>query len=42
MRDKFVELGCEFMGPEVCEELADEEGYEIAELENQHFDEDTE
>ena len=42
MKDKFDELGCEFLNESECEEQLDDEGLSLGEAEEAHFGEDDE
>jgi len=37
MKDKFQELGCEFLNEAECEEDLEEEGLNYNEVESEHF-----
>lgn len=39
MKDKYEELGCEFMNESACEEQLDEEGTDMGNAEREHFEE---
>ncbi len=40
MKDKFVENGFDFINEAVREEIADEERFNLADIEREHFEED--
>ena len=37
MTDEYEEQGCEFLGPEQCDEALDEKGIDIGEAERKHY-----
>ena len=39
MKDKFEELGCDFLNEAECEEQLDDEGLTLEEVEEEHFKE---
>lgn len=41
-KDKYEQLGCEFLNESDCEEMAEEVGWDFNDLEKEHFDEDEE
>ena len=42
MKDKFEELGCDFLNEAECEEQLEDEGLDIDEVEEAHFGDDNE
>lgn len=38
MKDKFEEIGCEFLNESECEEQLEDEGLSFDEVEHEHFD----
>jgi hypothetical protein len=42
MKDKYEELGCEFLNESECEEQLEEEGITLEEADRKHFKEDEE